>query len=1107
MSEARPLPRITVITPSLNQGPFLRQCIGSIIVQGYPNLEYIVIDGGSTDESLSVIREHASSIACWVSEKDSGQSEAINKGLHRASGELVAWLNADDYYLPGALNRIAEAYRKNPQAPFYFGDGVRVDESGREIGRFCPADRVMFDREALLLGLNYILQPATFINRKSLEKAGPLDTGLHYGMDTDLWMRLSALGEPCPIQAVLAATREYAATKTASGLFGRIEELRQIALRHSGAQMTPGVLCYFLDTLNRYAKEREDVFPPHFLTDLVAFWEKTARLLERYRAGGDGFPRDIAQSGPLMGAGLDPDRSMKIGVDLRQLILGASGGISQLLKGVFESLFALNPQHQFLVFCTPFNRSLLDCDARNVRFFSLPAPTFFTELDRIAREESLDILIRSYPMEDSLSFPLERQVVVIPDIQHEIYPEFFSAEALRARRIAFSRALGQAGAIGTISEFSKRTLRNFPGTRCRDIFLMPPSLQQSHKDAAGGLSESERALVPQGDYFLFPANLWKHKNHVRLLQAFKLLTERTRRNVTLVLTGHPDGWLELAGQFPDLPVRHLGFVRPELMRVLFERARALVFFSLYEGFGIPLLEAFDAGVPAICSNTTSLPEVGGDAVLTCDPTNVEAMAALMERILSNESLRGELIRRGKARLSAYSWEQSAHSLMQACVRVASVHRLPEAAPATAAGGPLPLVSIVTPSYNQGRFLGRTINSVLGQTYPHIEYVVVDGGSTDESLDVLRSFEDRVTWLSEPDRGQVSAINKGMARMQGEILAYLNSDDVLLPGAVARVVRFFREHPDCDMVYGDADYIDENDQVTGVYPTAEYSFLRLMEDCMVCQPAAFWRRRIADKVGTFNEQLNYAMDYDYWQRIDRAGGIIRFLPERLACSRRYPETKTLSARAAIYKEIFRVCKINAGYARQSFFTGYWHHLAHERDTPASRILRQFPDLTRRLSWLHHKWYNRDRYTRQDVARFFYGWVKIRVLRVGRWIAGTYSAIVRGGHTGTSVSGYMTDNWLGPTVAVPPRRRAPGQTLHLAGITPIDTVMTIRSGKVLVGRFPFAANQHRKVSFSSDSIGSGRITIQFSDYFIDVAKRRLSLRLQDTNIFAKATGRGA
>src|SRR5262245_29974254 len=180
----------------------------------------------------------------------------------------------------------------------------------------------------------------------------------------------------------------------------------------------------------------------------------------------------------------------------------------------------------------------------------------------------------------------------------------------------------------------------------------------------------------------------------------------------------------------------------------------------------------------------------------------------------------------------------------------------------------PRVSIITPSFNQAHFLRRTVESVLGQSYPHVEYIVVDGGSTDGTVEVLQSYGHQLTWVSEPDRGQSAAINKGLSWARGEVLAYLNSDDVLLPGAVARVVAHLTANPHCDLVYGRAHYIDEHDQVVGAYHTDDYSFARLMHDCCICQPAAFWRRRIQDRVGAFDEALDYAMDYDYWLRVDR-----------------------------------------------------------------------------------------------------------------------------------------------------------------------------------------------------------------------------------------------
>jgi glycosyltransferase involved in cell wall biosynthesis len=294
-AELQNLPEISIVTPSYNQGRFLEDCITSVLDQNYPELEYIVIDGGSTDQSVDIIKKYEERITLWVSEPDEGQSDAINKGFRMATGELVAWLNADDFYLPGALATVAEAYRNNPGASFYFGDGLRVDEAGQPKSRFFPDGRVLFNQAALIFGIDYILQPATFINRTHLVKVNYLNPTLHYGLDIDLWIRLSQVAPPVPISACLAASREYDATKTATGSFQRVEELRHIAEKYSDLPMTPGTLWYFLDTLHRLAQEREDVFPKLFRIEIRVFWWAAAKLMAKYGARPDGFPASLEE--------------------------------------------------------------------------------------------------------------------------------------------------------------------------------------------------------------------------------------------------------------------------------------------------------------------------------------------------------------------------------------------------------------------------------------------------------------------------------------------------------------------------------------------------------------------------------------------------------------------------------------------------------------------------------------------------------------------------------------------------------------------------------------------------------------------------------------------
>lgn len=797
---------------------------------------------------------------------------------------------------------------------------------------------------------------------------------------------------------------------------------------------------------------------------------------------------------------------MKIGIELRHITLGESGGITQLIKGVLDQLVSMYPDVDFFVFCTIFNRGLLEPNRKNVKLISVPAANYWEVVDSILDKENIQVLFRSYPTEDTLVFPLEKQVFLIPDIQHERYPEFFDANILKSRRESFGRAVHGAGAVATISNFAKQTICDFYGSNVPDIFVVSPALQAQHRvDTAFDLTDEERQLIPNGQYFIYPANLWKHKNHPRILQAFdRYLRKSGRKDVRFLFTGHPSGWQTITKEYEGLPVLHLGFIRPQLLRALLERSTALVFFSLYEGFGIPLLEAFDAGTPVICSNTTSLPEVGADAILSCDPTDIEAMSDLMLGITEDSQLRQELISRGKQRLNDFTWERAALNLFEALASVASKTRKNTAKSHIFDAPPaLPLVSIITPSYNQGKYLARTIESVLNQTYRNIEYLVIDGASTDESVAILKSYEGKLFWISEKDDGQTSAINKGLRLAKGDILCYLNSDDVLVPSAIQKVVDFFLQNPDCDLIYGNADYIDENDHVIGQYRTDDYSFERLMQDCMICQPAAFWRRRVIDTVGLFNETLNCVMDYEYWLRLGRSGGIIRYLNDKLAASRLYPETKTMSLRGEIYNEVFRVCKKHGGYVHINYVQGYWHYLCHERPGIWSSLVRRIPVVYKVMSRIHHKWLNRTNYISIPTAKTIYSKGR-RFLH--NWINRNSSEkmldfLDKIPSTDSKVFGFWHDNWLAPVFRIPVETTITQQERYIEGKPPVDLTVDVKVGNLLIGTFALEKEQPRRLAFDSKIINGQDVTFTFSDYVVDDADRKLSFQLLDTNLFSE------
>lgn len=197
-------PLVSIITPSFNQARFLEQTIQSVVTQDYPNLEYIVIDGGSTDGSVEIIRKYSDRISYWISRKDNGQAEAINEGFKRATGKYIAWLNSDDLYLPGCIQTAVKALENAPDAAMAFGQVDVINEQGRRVGMFRP---VSYQFENLLTYKIILPQQAAFFRRQILDKIGVLNTNLHFALDHEFFLRIGAYYPITDIPNVIAQYR------------------------------------------------------------------------------------------------------------------------------------------------------------------------------------------------------------------------------------------------------------------------------------------------------------------------------------------------------------------------------------------------------------------------------------------------------------------------------------------------------------------------------------------------------------------------------------------------------------------------------------------------------------------------------------------------------------------------------------------------------------------------------------------------------------------------------------------------------------------------------------------------------------------------------------
>ncbi len=272
----------------------------------------------------------------------------------------------------------------------------------------------------------------------------------------------------------------------------------------------------------------------------------------------------------------------------------------------------------------------------------------------------------------------------------------------------------------------------------------------------------------------------------------------------------------------------------------------------------------------------------------------------------------------------------------------------------------PRISIITPSYNQGKYIERTIRSVLSQDVDELEYLVVDGGSTDETVAILKQYDGQFHWVSEKDKGHSDAINKGVLYSSAPIVGWLNSDDIYYPEALRAVLAYFDAHPEVEVVYGDAYHIDGNDEVIEKYPTEKWNWERLIEVCFISQPAAFLRRRVFEQHGLLDVNLRYSMDYEYWLRLGKQGVRFAHLPQVLAATRLHQEAFTLAARVSCHEAINDFMRQHFGktpdgwlfnYAHAVVETGGWRRTDRLRFALALTVVSIYASLlwNRSVSW--------------------------------------------------------------------------------------------------------------------------------------------------------------
>jgi glycosyltransferase involved in cell wall biosynthesis len=345
---------VTIVTPSYNQGHFIRATIESVLSQDYPNVEYIIMDGGSTDETSSVVKDYASRLK-FISERDRGQSDAINKGFRMAKGSILAWLNSDDLYLPGAIRNGVAGFSQNPRPGAVYGEGYLIDRAGVITGRFPHTMPLNLWR--LNYVSDYILQQSSFFRKDVLDDVGYLDENLHYAMDWELYIRIAKRYPLGYIPEYIGCLREYAEAKSSAGGMRRVREIRDMLRRVTDRRIPPGYIIYGLGTYHEIWCERirNARFLKPISPKLQALVKIGAGLLishaDRHSQGlyADGWASRRLRymlypgSGQLLIEGALPDWRALSGQTLKITANGTNAGIYALTAGDFRLVIDLPP--------------------------------------------------------------------------------------------------------------------------------------------------------------------------------------------------------------------------------------------------------------------------------------------------------------------------------------------------------------------------------------------------------------------------------------------------------------------------------------------------------------------------------------------------------------------------------------------------------------------------------------------------------------------------------------------------------------------------------------------------------------------------------------------
>jgi glycosyltransferase involved in cell wall biosynthesis len=554
------------------------------------------------------------------------------------------------------------------------------------------------------------------------------------------------------------------------------------------------------------------------------------------------------------------------------------------------------------------------CASRLLRRSSDPSlHTVYLDLVRrtVSGRFAADLML--YPRVDFETFHNRVPFIAsVHDLQHRInpqYPEVSSGDLWEWREVFFRNACTNALSLFVDSEIGREDVMHCygtPGERITILPYLPPDYLQTSPDETFLATIRAELNLPSG-YLFYPAQFWPHKNHLTIVKALARIQREKSVHIPLVLCGGKGG---AASTFDRVmqesedsgvreQIRYLGYIDDKYLAPLYKDALALIMPTAFGPTNIPVLEAWRMGCPVITSDIRGCREQASGAAVLVDPLDEKSTAEGIWKVYSDKKLRKELIAAGTKRLARWDASDFSQTVRSTVSRALNELRsgkqspwrlitfddarrlraelnipMPRSAepPAEVRGlksRELPRISVITPSFNSGRYLEEAIRSVLDQRYPNVEHIVVDGGSTDGTIDILRRHH-HLRWLSRKDHGQSDAMNKGFLLSTGDIITYLNADDFYEPGAFFKAAEYLDRERGKLVVAGMCNVVkpDGSLYVPGFVPKTDFYHMMFWWNAWFpINPASyFYFREVQQEVGGYDVADHYLMDYEFLLKV-------------------------------------------------------------------------------------------------------------------------------------------------------------------------------------------------------------------------------------------------